>query len=185
MNKKESHQIQKRIAVYNMIPNILWSVIFLSPISVFCYYYMNLKWILIFLAISVRTLGRPNSLFMLGQLGKNLSAYEKKGILFINKFTQNGNIINQIIRKKYPDYKLISKKNTSLKKLSNQTYMFEKFHFLLFIFFMLTSTYSVLHSFYGWTVLITIGNVFYNIYPILLQQYIRLRLSSIRKKIRS
>lgn len=182
MNRKESDQIKKRIAVYNMIPNILWSVIFLSPISVFCYSNMRMKIFFIFLAISILTIFLPKNILIFFQLGKTASLYKKAGVAYINKFTQNGDIINRILRKKYPGYSIIAKENFSTNKILQQTYMFEKFHFILFSFFILTAAYAVFQQFYWWAFFITITNVIYNIYPILLQQYIRIRLSSLKKR---
>lgn len=104
------------------------------------------------------------------------------GVAYINKFTQNGDIINRILRKKYPEYSIMAKENFSTKKILQQTYMFEKFHFMLFLFFILTAVYAVFQQFYWWAFFITITNVIYNIYPVLLQQYIRIRLSSIKKR---
>lgn len=186
MSNKKQPGIQKKITFYNMIPNLIWSVIFLTPITVFCFSNMNVKWILIFFIISFLTIFLPRSFFNIFQLGTNSSVYKKTGVIFINKFTQNGDIINRIIRKKYPGYKLVSKKNSSIKKLFNQTYMFEKFHFLMFSFFLLISFFAVFIHLYGWAIFIIITNLIYNVYPILLQQYIRLRIETIsRKKFRT
>lgn len=182
MNKKEADQIKRRIAVYNMIPNVLWSVLFLSPVSVFCYSNMTMKIFFIFLAISILTVFCPRNFFIFFQLGKTASPYKNMGVAYINKFTQNGDIINGILRKKYPAYSIIAKEKLSKNKILQQTYMFEKFHFMLFLFFILTAVYAVFQQFYWWALFITITNVIYNIYPVLLQQYIRIRLLSIKKR---
>lgn len=182
MNSKEISKQKKIIAVYNMVPNMVWSVICLVPVSFFCYHFMKLKWFYIFILISAFTILLPKSFFKLLQLGKTRSVYKKAGVSFINKFTQNGDIINRVIRKKIPGYQIASKKHLSGKKLLQQTYMFEKFHFLMGIFFVLTTGYALFEHFYLWAFIITITNLIYNVYPIFLQQYIRLRISSFQKK---
>lgn len=180
MNKRDSDKIKKKIGVYNMIPNIIWSVICLSPIFIFCYSRMNMKVFYWFLIISLLTLLLPKSFFNLLQIGKTISFYKKTGVTFINKFTQNGDIINKIIRKDYPQYRVVSKRNAT--SIISQSYMFEKFHFMLFSFFILTAVYAIIQKSFGWAVILIITNFIYNIYPLLLQQYIRLRISNNKKK---
>ncbi len=182
MTQTEARKIKKKVAAYNMIPNVIWSVICLLPISVFCYSYMNVKLICIFLLVSMVFIFLPKSFFTILQLGKTPVFYKKTGVIFLNKFTQNGEIINALIRKKYPDYKMVSKNSRSIEKLFQQTYMLEKFHFLMFSFFMFTSVYALFQNQYGWAFFITITNIIYNVYPILLQQYIRSRISFFNKK---
>lgn len=104
------------------------------------------------------------------------------GVHWINKFTQNGEIINQIVRKRFPEYKVVSRKTPSINKLVGQTYLFEKFHFMLFIFFTLITILAIIKVEPGWALLITITNLIYNVYPCLLQQYIRIKLSNLHKK---
>lgn len=182
MNSKEISKQRKMVALYNMVPNIIWSVICLIPVSFFCYHFMKLEWLYVFILISAFTILLPKSFFNLLQLSRTRSVYKKTGVSFINRFTQNGDIINRIIRKKFPDYKIVSKKYLSSKKFMQQTYMFEKFHFLMFTFFTLVSVYALFGHFYLEAFIITITNLIYNVYPILLQQYIRLRISIFHKK---
>ena len=181
MDQKQQIALEKKIEFYNMIPNLIWSAIFITPVFIFCYRNMNLKWILIFSAISLMPVFFPKSFFKLFQLGNNISAYKKSGVVFFNRFTQNGAIMNKIIRKKYPNYKAISGKSEMIRKVFLRTFLFEKFHFLLLVFFLFTTIFAIAHGFFRWAFLITVCNVAYNIFPILLQQYIRLRLSLISR----
>ena len=182
MNKQEQLAIQKKVEAYNMIPSIIWSVVFLFPISVFCYTKMNAKWFYISLSLSLLALFLPKKYFNSLQVSKRVFFYKKTGIGFINNFIQNGTIMNRVIKRKFPGYTSFSKEKMSLKKLFNQTYMFEKFHFILFIFFSETILFALINKDYLWAVFIFIGNIFYNIYPILLQQYIRLRINRFYSK---
>ncbi len=161
-----------------MIANLFWSVIHLTPISVFCYTYMNSTLFYIFLITSLLPVLLPYSFFNTIQLSTSTAVYKKIGVKFINKFTQNGDVINRLIRKTYPQYKVISTKRSSAAKLIRQTYMFEKFHFMMFLFFAMVSFYACIENCFIWTVAISISNLLYNVYPNLLQQYIRIRLTS-------
>lgn len=178
----ESAGIEKMVSVYNMIPNFLWSVINLTPVYIFCYQYMDLQWVCIFLAISLLTLLFPGVFFDHIHLSKTTAVYKKIGVKFINKFTQNGDLVNGLIRKRFPKYNVISGRIITHKKVLQQTYFFEKFHLLMFVFFILTTIYCLIKNEYLWALGISVTNLFYNIYPILLQQYIRIRLNSFGKK---
>ena len=139
MGNKDSSKIKKMVAWYNMIPNLFWSLPNLIPISIFCYSLMSSKLFYTFLTASLLTILLPKSFFNNIQLGKTGSVYKKIGVNFVNKFTQNVDIINGLIRKKFPQYKVLSNRNLSINKLLQQTYMFEKFHFMMFSFFILTT----------------------------------------------
>jgi hypothetical protein len=76
----------------------------------------------------------PKTFFNSIQLGKTPAFYKKTGVTFINMFTQNGDVINGLIRKKFPQYKVVSTGRQSINKVLQQTYMFEKFHFACFCF---------------------------------------------------
>jgi hypothetical protein len=93
-------------------------------------------------------------------------------------FAQHGSLLNKILRKKYPDFKVVSRTKASIKKQYYQTYFFEKFHFSLFLFFTMITIYAGAQGHYYWVLILTISNLLYNIYPNLLQQYIRIKLRS-------
>jgi hypothetical protein len=112
------------------------------------------------------------------QLSRNTNWYRKMGVKHINSLAQNGTLVNQLLRKKFPTFKTISRNRASIKKQYNQTYFFEKFHFSLFLFFISVTVYAAINGEFDWVIILTICNLLYNVYPNLLQQYIRLKLKS-------
>lgn len=168
--------LKQTVAFYNTVPNILWSILNFLPVSILCYRFVELKLLLIFISISFLTVFLPSTFFHKLQLSTSVSWYKKLGVHWINKFTQNGEIINRMVRKKFPEYRVVSGRKVSINKLIGQTYMFEKFHFLLFTFFTLITALAITKSKPDWALLITMTNLIYNVYPCLLQQYIRLKL---------
>ena len=174
--------IKNTIAWYNMVPNLFWSFLNLVPISVFCYKYINLQFLPILIALSLLTVFMPKSFFQAIQLGQTLVIYNRIGVRFINKFTQNGDIINSLIRKRFPHYKVVSNRKQLINKLIQQTFVYEKFHFILFTFFSFIFIYAIANEYWWWALIIAITNIVYNIYPCLLQQYIRIRLASAEKR---
>ena len=161
-----------------MIPNLVWSGLFVIPITVFCYRYIPPATIYAFLGASLVPMFFPNAFFDRIQLNRNPSWYRKIGVRHINTLAQNGSIINQLLRKKYPGFKAISRSKSSIKKQYYQTYFFEKFHFSLFLFFTIMTIYAAAEGQFYWVIILTISNLLYNVYPNLLQQYIRLKLKS-------
>ena len=181
MQTRIPEKIKRRVDFYNMVVNLFRSVLHLVPISVFCYGKMSARMFSIFLVISLFALMLPKNFFNNIQLGKTSSIYKKLGVKFINRFTQNGDIINRLIRKKFPEYKIIYHNNISVNKLLQQTYIFEKFHFAMFSFFTLVAIYAFVLHYVWWGVIITVSNLAYNVYPNLLQQYVRIKLLNVRR----
>ena len=173
---KELSRIRKLLNRYNMIPNIARSVLNLVPISVYWYNQVDYKSLYIFIALSILLGFFRNSFYDRIQVGRTSRAYKKLGVGLVNKLAQNGTIINGLMRKKYPGYKMIAYRRSSINKLVHQTYMFEKFHFIMFVFFTLITFYALSRSDFWWVIIFLITNVLYNVYPNLLQQYIRLKL---------
>jgi Glycosyl-4,4'-diaponeurosporenoate acyltransferase len=166
-----------------MIPNLIWSVLFLYPIVKFCYSFVAPKTIYILLGVSLIPAFFPPVFFDLIQISRNKAFYERIGVKYINKFAQNGEFLNRYLRKKYPDFHPVLYNKQSAKKLYHQTYFFEKFHFSVFIFFAVITVYALVKRHPAWALVLSISNLFYNIYPNLLQQYLRLKLASVLKKI--
>ncbi|MFI5154123.1 MAG: hypothetical protein ACHQET_12360 [Chitinophagales bacterium] len=181
MRSNNSHNIARMnrvAAIYNMIPNLFWSLLCLVPLYSFCYYHVQLKLIYWFASFSLLTLLIPGSLFDRLQFSRKRSFYKKIGIETINRFSQQGEWINKILRKKFPDYSIVSPDRALIKKLIGQTYMFEKFHFIMFVFFTLVTVFALLNSYWNWVIILLIANLIYNVYPNLLQQYVRIRLKA-------
>jgi glycosyl-4,4'-diaponeurosporenoate acyltransferase len=161
-----------------MIPNLLWTALFLIPITLFCYNFVNPKMTYILLGVSLIPVFFPNSFFDSIQLSKNSQWYIRIGVKHINSFAQHGSLINKFLRQKYPNFKSISKTKASIQKQYYQTYFYEKFHFSLFLFFTIMTIYAGIQGHFDWVLILTISNLLYNVYPNLLQQYIRVKLKS-------
>ncbi|MDB5119600.1 MAG: hypothetical protein JWN56_818 [Sphingobacteriales bacterium] len=176
-SKETKVKVQRVVDIYNMVPNLIWSIIALVPLVIFCYQMLNLKSILIIVIVSYIPALLPTSMYSRITFIDNPKLLNRIGLNFFNKFTQNGTFINHLIRKKYPDYKVISIKRNSINKIINQTYMLERFHVILFTFFTIIIVYALMKAQWFWAFILIFINVIYNIYPILLQHAIRMRLA--------
>lgn len=177
MDKQQQARAKRKVEGYNLILNLAWSFIFLFPAVVFCYSKMERSWFIISLSISLVVIFLPVSFFNALQLSQSRLFYKKAGVEFFNQFIQYGTILNRIVKNKFPGYKRFHSKEEAFKKLFNQTYLFEKFHFIIFIFFIETAFFALINGYYNWMIFFILANILYNVYPIMLQQYIRLKLS--------
>lgn len=175
---KEAARIRRTLALYNALPNIFWSVLCLLPLTIFCYTLLPLPWFLVFLALSAVPVFLPNALFDKMQVGKIAAVYKKLGVEVVNRLAQNGGLVNRRIRKKFPAYRAVTANRASVHKRIRDTYVYEKFHFLLFVFFTLSMVYALGKGHWGWAPVLGVTNLVYNVYPNLLQQYIRLKLKA-------
>lgn len=183
-NDKRSKKVKNLLAVYNTIPNVVWSVLNLTPISIFCFTLIDIKTVYIFLAISLIPIFLKNSFLNKIQIGKTTAVYKKLGVHFINKVAQNGVIINTLVKKKFPGYKVVTNRKSSIAGLISQTYVFEKFHLIFFLFFDLVIVYAITKGKFLWACIVLITNIAYNVYPNFLQQYIRIKLVLFNAKVK-
>ncbi|GGF01731.1 hypothetical protein GCM10011383_10780 [Hymenobacter cavernae] len=168
------------LGFYNAVPSLLWSALGLVPLTIFCYQHVARPWLYGFIIVSLLAYGLPFSRFRRLQLGASVGLYQKLGVPRLNHFTQHGTLINWLIRRQYPQYRRV-RTRASLAGFARATYYQEQFHLVMFVFFLLVSVYAVVRGNLGWAMLLTFLNVLYNVYPMWLQQYLRLRLAGAPK----
>ena len=166
-------------SLYNGAANVFWSLLAFAPVGIFCYRFMERPWLWTFVGISFVAYVVPASTLKYLELSSTVQTYRRLGVHRVNDFVQHGTWINRLLRRSYPDYRRV-RSRASLAALLQATYMQERFHWSALLFFLLSSVYGVVRGYPGWALLITISNVVYNLYPIWLQQYVRLRLNRSR-----
>jgi hypothetical protein len=95
LQKKEVEKINRIAGMYNMIPNLLWTALFLIPITIFCYRFIAPTSIFIVLGTSILPIFFPNSFFDKIQLSRSAYFYRRIGVRYINSFAQNGSLLNK------------------------------------------------------------------------------------------
>ncbi len=96
--------------------------------------------------------------------------------MYVNKFAQYGTLVTKHLKRKFPGYKVVDRSKASIRKQYYQTYFFEKFHFALFVFFTILTIHAMSQGHLYGVFILAISNLLYNVYPNLLQQYIRVKL---------
>lgn len=168
------------LAFYNAVPNVFWSVLSLLPICVFCYQHMTRPWLygllaVSLLAVSLLAYALPSTWFRYWQLSSSSVPYRKLGVPIVNRFTQHGDFINRLIRRQYPTYRHV-RHRASAAALLRTSYHQERFHLVVLLFFLFSSVYAAAYGYWKWAAALTLINIGYNLYPIWLQQYLRVRL---------
>lgn len=98
--------------------------------------------------------------------------YERFGVKIIRRFVQDGDIASKSLRS---GGRVIMNKARAQKYL-NTIEMYERYHFLCLIFFLLTSLHAAANSRIAAALIIAACNIIYNVYPMLLQQYNKARI---------
>lgn len=175
---KETARAKRMAGLYNMVPNLLWSALSLVPLCVFCYTHLTPHLLILFSGFSFLPAFFSHSFIHKMRIANRPAVYKNLGVGFIQQLTQNGVLVNLAIRKKYPAYKALRLEHKSIKGLLNQTFVFEKFHLMLFLFFCLAGLYAFSKGLVYWGAVLFFINILYNVYPILMQQFIRIKLAS-------
>lgn len=131
-------------------------------------------WMFVFIGISYLISRLPASFYDRWQLSGDTEFYRKLGVDRFKRLSTNGDVINRQIRKRFPTHRNVFNLATVKEKLK-ETYTIEKSHTVLFVFCLLTNIYTFRAGAVGTTVLLFVGNMLFNFYPNLLQQYNRIR----------
>ncbi|WP_426671445.1 hypothetical protein ACPPVU_09425 [Mucilaginibacter sp. McL0603] len=174
---KDHHHLKNQ--AINQFVNFFWTILCFMPVLT---YWIGEPtfWLYVFALFSLIIALLPGSIFRYFQLSNSTAFYENLGVKFIQKFVQNGTYVNQAIRKNNPEYRLI-KDRTQARQYLNTINMYERYHLLCFIFFVLTVIHALISQRYIAAVLILVVNVIYNVCPILIQQYNKLRVMRLFK----
>ncbi|TPG65585.1 hypothetical protein [Hymenobacter nivis] len=165
------------LALANAVPNVFWSVLGLGPLGVYCYQWVARPWLYGWLAVSLFAYAVPVAWLGWWQLSRAPGPYRRLGVAAVNRVTQHGDFVNRLLRRRYPRYRPVVPR-AAVAALVRTTYQQERFHLALFLFCLAISGYAAAHGQVGWAGLLALTNVGYNLYPMWLQQYVRVRLAA-------
>ena len=92
-----------------------------GPLVVCCYRYVERPWLWGFVAVSLSAYAWPAAWLRRLQLSDNLGPYQQLRVQALNRFTQNGAIVNGLLRRRYPRYQP-RVGSAALAKLRSTTY---------------------------------------------------------------
>ncbi|KUG05840.1 hypothetical protein [Solirubrum puertoriconensis] len=171
----ERRKAVRLAAWYNAVPNVLWSVLGFAPVVTFGYGYMERTWLYGLVTLSLLVYLLPIPWLQRLQLSQSAGVYRRLGVHRLNRITQNGTLVNARLRQRFPAFRQVQGR-ASAARYVRASYHLERFHLVLLVFFLGCTLYAAAHGYWGWALLLLLANIGYNLYPIWLQQYLRLRL---------
>jgi hypothetical protein len=176
----DTRKLEKLKSRLNLVLIALFCSTTLTPCVIF---YVQgageIKWLLIFVVVSY-LVSLPKGFFDRFQISQDLEAYERLKVHVFKKLSTNGDFINHRMRKEYSNHRNVTNLESVKEKL-NETYSIERAHTVLFVFCLLTSIYASLSHELATTIIVFVGNIIFNYYPNLLQQYNRIRYTRVVK----
>jgi hypothetical protein len=101
--------------------------------------------------------------------------YEVVGVRLFRGLVPDGDLINRLQRRRTAGYRVVRGRQDAIAFLV-RTQASERGHLVLFVAGGVTAGYAALLGWGGWALVIGLGNVPVNVYPILLQRYTRGRI---------
>jgi len=149
----------------NQVLNFGWTILAFFPV---CLYWWNqgIDWTFYaFIILSLLAGWLPQKVYAQLSLSDDPEAYKNLGVNIIRRFTQDGGFKRNKLQGMRDYLKTIA--------------MFERYHFICLVFFKCSAVYACLNEHIVIGLVIFVANLIYNVCPILLQQYNRLRIVNI------
>jgi hypothetical protein len=167
-----------RLLIVNQLLNFFWTALCFLPVLVYWIPRGADIWLYGSAAFSIVSGLVPERFFKRLQISRRPRFYEKSGVRTIRKFVQHGDLINRLYRQQSPGYKItgdVRRMKGYLKTIA----MYERYHFMCCVFFLCTAIFGLSERRFLLALLIMVSNVLYNIFPIFLQQYNRIRIQAL------
>lgn len=166
----------------NQLINVLWTLASFVVVGSYWGDYLaengSLWSLYTIIVISILAYWIPDQWLSAITLGTKRQNYERIGIKIVLWLVQNGKLVSRIEKV----WSSKSKSNISFKRVAanlKTITIAERFHCSCFVFFGLSTVSALSIGKVRAALFITLWNILYNVYPILLQQYVRLRINNI------
>ena len=159
---------------YNQALNFFWTAISFLPVLWYWSSFRVNAELFFILALSMIPAFFPENWLQKMQISKSRKFYERAGVNFIKKFVQDGDIVHGSAKKKTGNL-VVHNRNKAYRYLKTIS-MYERYHLVAFDFFFLSSVHALFNSQYLLSFLIFLANIIYNVFPLLLQQYNKMRI---------
>ncbi|WP_343692882.1 hypothetical protein [Chitinophaga sp.] len=166
-------------ARYNLLVSLLWTLVCLGPVAGYFYRYMPVNWLWVIVPTALFPYFLPASWLDRYAVSTSRHFYERMGVQAVLGVVQHGRYVNRRIKSRFPGYRIVYDRETIRRKIK-ETYQFERFHYGLLLAFIIPISHAWSVYWYRGVILV-VCNMVYNVYPILMQQYVRLRLKRMVK----
>lgn len=173
--KTVTQQAERLAALYNMVPNLFWTALNMVPAAYYFYRYLPLSWLWMVTPLCLLPYFLPAAWLDVFASLTPAHRYRRWGVHQVSGYVQQGRFINRLVRRRYPAYRVVYNKAT-IRGTIHASYMFERFHIGLLLVFFVLAGHAFIKQHWRWALVLLLCNFVYNVYPILLQHYVRLRL---------
>ena len=163
----------------NLLLNILWTAISLGPVFMFCLRAVSAKTLSLFLFAATLPLLMPRPLLKRLQLSTDRRVYQRLGVPLLVKVTQDAPWLRHLGS---DSKRHVACSREALMRFQRDTWTRERFHWGVLLFCALCAWVALWRGRLLWFAALLLINVLYNLYPVWLQQYLRLRLSRLLKE---
>ena len=140
-----------------------------------------LAWFLASVFAGLSSIFLPNSYYALRNPSDTVRFYECLGILRLRYWITDGDFVRLRARRIDRGY-VVDGSRRSLAARLEMTRKNERAHFGFLLFGLVTAVAASIAGWWGWTLLISIGNLAVNLLPIFLQRYTRARVVRLMKR---
>jgi hypothetical protein len=173
-----SSSVSVRRSVLNTLTSLIWTAVFLGPVYEYCRRHVPPQALYLFAVVGSVPCLLPRSLLRRLQLNSDLGVYRRLRVTLLIAFTQDAPWFSSAHRQ---TEKRVRRDCDSIARVVRDTWTRERFHAGLLLFCALCSAVALSHFQIYWFIALTAINVVYNLYPIWLQQYIRIRVSNLAR----
>ncbi|MBN8856277.1 MAG: hypothetical protein BGO55_17325 [Sphingobacteriales bacterium 50-39] len=167
-------------SLVNQVLNVFWTLLCFAPIVWYWYLQGLHMWSYLFMAFSVSITTLPETMFEKLRFFKHRRQYEKWKIKAVRWFVQDGTLAKKFNKSSEQSFFITT--IAQAKQYLTTISMYERFHWMCLLFFLLSSIHSFVLGKILLGVLITLANIFYNFASLMLQQYNKLRINSLPLK---
>lgn len=168
--------------MFNQLINIFWTIIAFSVTGHYWGRYFTEKhslWLVyIYIVISMFAYNIPARWVSFLTLSNNRRIYEMIGIRAMRWLVQDGMYVSRVNRRLGKKHRRISGTGSARAYLTTIAVQ-ERFHYSCFVFFALSTASALRSGQVHLAISIMLCNIVYNVFPILLQQYNRLRIKNL------
>lgn len=169
-----SPQSNARRELFNALPNVFWTALLVGPVYLFCSRHLSVRSICWFVLIGVLPLALPKKVLQRLALSPHIELYRRLRVPLLLGLTQDGAWLRRIGGS--PGAR-VRRERDAITRVLRDTFVRERFHWGAFLFCTLCASVAIFEGHQLWFVVLIFINIFYNLYPIWLQQYLRLRLT--------
>jgi hypothetical protein len=145
------------------------------PVGVFWFQFFKPPWLYGSLVVSCVAYVVPTAQVRRLELRQGDAFYRRVGVRWANRVVQDGALVNWVLQRKAPGYQRFRSRADGLRLLRG-TYANERFHWAALLFSVCSAVYAATSGRWGWSLGLLLVNIVYNLYPIWLQQSVRIRL---------